>query len=152
MGSKDSLHSIRIGCAGRNVTISLIEPPSTQPPLSVQLGRGVYSDHVDARIEVVVDGFRASYITDLFGVDFPAFRAALARLYSFESQEAFLDPIEGELTIDIKGDGRGHFTAKCVARKHTSETFPCLTFNLEFDQTEIPAMLAELDAVLERVP
>jgi hypothetical protein len=146
------LHSIRIGRTGQNVTIKLIEPRSTEPPLAVQLARGGHSHHINARIEAVSDGFRASYDTDLFGGDLPAFREGLARLYSFESHEAVLDTTEGELRIDIKGDGRGHFQANCVTRKHTWGSFPCLTFTLEFDQTDIPTILAELDAVLGRMP
>jgi len=144
-------HSIRIGRAGQSITINLDEP-SAEPSLAVQLARGAHHHHVSAGIEVIVNGFRASYVTDLFGGDLPAFREGLARLYSFEVQEAVLDTTEGELRIDIKGDGRGHFEAKCIARKHTSEIFPCLTFTLEFDQTEIPAILGALDAVLGRAP
>jgi len=144
-------HSIRIGRAGQRITINLDEP-SAGPSLAVQLARGAHHHHVNAQIEVVIDGFRAAYVTNLFGGDLPAFREGLARLYSFEAQEAVLDPTEGELRIDIRGDGRGHFEAKCVARKHTAETFPCLTFTLEFDQTEIPTILRELDAVLGRTP
>ena len=147
----DNHHSIRIGHAGRNITINLDEP-SAPPSLAVQLARGAHQHHVNARIEVVVDGFRASYIADLFGGDLPAFREGLAQLYSFEAQEAAFNTTERELSIEIKGDGRGHFKAKCVARKYTPEAFPCLTFTLEFDQTDIPTIIAELDAVLGRVP
>ena len=131
--------------------ISLIEPASGGPSLAVQLARGAHRHHVYAQIEAVVDGFRASYVTDLFGGDLPAFREALARLYSFESQEAVFETAERELKIEIKGDGRGHFRAECVTRRNSAELFPCLSFTLEFDQTEIPPMLAELDAVLGRV-
>jgi hypothetical protein len=144
-------HSIRIGRTGQSITINLDEP-SAGPSLAVRLARGAHHHHVNARIEVVIDGFRASYVTDLFGGDLPAFRDGLARLYSFEAKEAALDTTEGELRIDMKGDGRGHFAAKCTARKHTAATFPCLTFTLEFDQTEIPTILHELDGLLGRTP
>jgi len=146
----DNHYSIRIGHAGRSITINLDEP-SAGPSLAVQLARGAHHHQVSARIEVVVDGFRASYIADLFGGDLPAFREGFARLYSFEAQEAALNTTKRELSIEIKGDGRGHFRAKCVARKYISETFPTLTFTLEFDQTDVPAIMAELDAVLGRV-
>jgi hypothetical protein len=147
MSSDDQPHSIRIGRAGRYVSITLREPQSG-PTLAARLVRGNHSEPVLARIELEVDEFRASYTTDLIGANFPSFREALAQLYSFESREARFDSIEGELKIEIKGDGLGHFLANCVARKHTSEVFPCLTFNIEFDQTEIPKILAELDAAL----
>jgi hypothetical protein len=149
MRTDNPAHSIRFGRAGQFLRIDLIEAPSG-PSLAAQLGRGGHSHHVDGRIEAVVDGFRACYTTDLFGVDFPAFRDELAGLYSFEAQKAGIETADGELKIDIKGDGRGHFKANCVARINWQEAFPCFTFTLEFDQTDIPGTLAELDAVLQR--
>jgi hypothetical protein len=151
MPTDNSAHSIRFGRAGQFLRIDLIEAPSG-PSLAAQLARGGHSHHVDGRIEAVVDGFRACYTTDLFGVDFPAFREELARLYSFEAQEAGVETADGELKIEIKGDGRGHFEANCVARINWQGAFPCFTFTLEFDQTDIPRMLAEFDAVLGRMP
>jgi hypothetical protein len=148
---ENSLHSIRIGRAGQSLTISLIEPASGEPSLADRLARGAHRHHVNARIEAIFDGFRASYVTDLLGGDLPAFREALARLRSFESQEAVFETAERELRIEIKGDGRGHFKVKCVTQKNFAEGFPSLTFTLEFDQTDIPPILAELDAVLGRV-
>jgi hypothetical protein len=150
MQNDNSARSIRIGHTYRFLTITVIEP-SSEPTLAVRLARG-YSHHVEARIEAVVDGFRASYIADLFGVDLPGFRQAIARLYSFESSKAVFETPEDELKIEITGDGRGHFKANCVARKYDADAFPCFTFTLQFDQTEIPRMLAELDAVLGRTP
>jgi hypothetical protein len=151
MSSDDSLPSIHIGRAGRCITITFIEPPFG-PPLADRLARRGYPYPVKARIEAVADGFRAHYLAGLYGGEFAEFREALARLYSFESKEAKFDTLTGEVKIEIKGDGRGHFSAKCVAREHTAEVFPCLTFTLEFDQTDIPRMLAELDAALGRAP
>ena len=150
MFDDESIRSIRIGRSGQCVTITFREP-SSGTTLADQFGGDPYSHYVHARIEAVAGGFRAIYDIDLFGRDFAMlheFRESLARLYSFETQEAKLETLEAELQIDIKGDGRGNFRADCMARTSSVQGYPRLTFDLEFDQTEIPRIVAELDAVL----
>jgi hypothetical protein len=59
--------------------------------------------------------------------------------------------MEEWLVIHVEGDGRGHFTAKCEARD-TPGRGNKLTFELAFDQTELPSMLRELDELTTRFP
>ena len=53
--------------------------------------------------------------------------------------------------MTIEGDGRGHFVARCEARDQPG-TGNTLRFELRFDQTELPPVLASLDAVLAAFP
>jgi len=53
--------------------------------------------------------------------------------------------------LNIQGDGRGHFLAKCEARDQPGiGNTP--RFELTFDQTELPPVLTALDEVLSGVP
>ena len=59
--------------------------------------------------------------------------------------------LEGQLSINITGDGLGHFTADCEALDQAG-TGNRLTFTRYFDQTEIPAILEGLNGVLNENP
>ena len=53
--------------------------------------------------------------------------------------------------MDVIPDGLGHFTMKCVAR-NPAGIGSTLRFELFFDQTEIPAVLRQLESVVARFP
>jgi hypothetical protein len=74
----------------------------------------------------------------------------LKKLYSFESSQGEFRTLESQLHIEIRGDRRGNFEATCKAED--SSCGNCLKFTLEFDQTYIPRMLTELDAIIEAYP
>jgi hypothetical protein len=75
-------------------------------------------------------------------------RPQLARLYSFEGNQALFSSGLGDVSFEIKGDGRGNFEATCKARSDENS----VQFMLRFDQTEIPRMMRELDSIIGAYP
>ena len=65
-----------------------------------------------------------------------------------EWHQAFMEPC---LDLHFKGDGLGHFHTVCVA-----EDMPGmgnkLTFDIDFDQTEVPDLLASMDGIVSNFP
>ncbi|HEX7174772.1 MAG TPA: hypothetical protein VF240_05770 [Pyrinomonadaceae bacterium] len=106
---------------------------------------------VNAEIEIDVGSFSGRYDAYLRVEELKDFRDALARLYSFDSNEAKFETMEEQLSISIKGNGLGHFMAECEALDQAG-IGNRLLFSLEFDQTEIPEMLKGLDTVVQEFP
>jgi hypothetical protein len=143
---------VRIGRDLERITISL-DDPSPDPDSDKQRAEHVYYDSnwISAHIEIAAGGFRGPNDASLFRADFPDFRDAFSNLFSFASNQGEFRTIENQLHIETRrGDRRGNFEAHCVARNATDGN--CLEFKLNFDQTEIPRMLTELDAIIEAHP
>ncbi|MEP1080088.1 hypothetical protein NDI52_32500 [Leptolyngbya sp. PL-A3] len=106
---------------------------------------------LNADIEIDAGAFRGRYGAYLRAEELLSFRDAITRLYSFDSKEARFETMERQLSINIAGDSLGHFTAKCEAVDQAG-IGNRLSFSLSFDQTEIPAMLKGLDAIVREYP
>ena len=106
---------------------------------------------VFATVRTHAGAFVGEYEALLRTDELDRFRAGLARLHAELHGTATFESMEEWLTLVIEGDGRGHFRAKCVARDEAGIGNE-LRFELNFDQTEIPPMLASLDAVLAEFP
>lgn len=104
-----------------------------------------------ARVELRAGGFRGHFDAYLRGEELQAFRDAMNRLHAFEVNEAGFDTMEGQLSIKVNGDGLGHFEADCNAQDVVG-IGNRLRFSLSFDQTEIPAIVAGLNSVVEEFP
>lgn len=102
-------------------------------------------------IDVHVGGFRGHVDADLRAEEFASFRDALRRLTEDLSGTATFETMEHWLTIRVSGDGRGHFEALCELRDDPGMGNQ-LRFTLAFDQTYLPAMLHELDAIVAAFP
>jgi hypothetical protein len=101
---------------------------------------------VGSDAEIKVRGFSASISADFELTDFQNFEAALRALYENLSGEAQLWPLEKQLTLTLRGNGRGGievagtawFTA-CYGSK--------LDFEFEIDQTYLPAVIEQISVV-----
>lgn len=146
------MKSVRIGRELEHVTIRLGERSPDAATQDLRLAERGYEDAnwITAHIEIAVGGFEGRYSASLERTDFSRFRGALKKLYSFESSQGGFSTMEGLLHIDICGDRRGNFEAICVARDDGEGNR--LEFKLQFDQTFIPRMLTELDAIIEAYP
>lgn len=106
---------------------------------------------VYARIVVAAGGFRGEFEAQLRTEEFVSFRDELRPLHEKLVGRAKFETTEGWLSIDIEGDGKGHFHADCVA-VDLPGTGNRLTFVVDFDQTDLPEILQGLDAVTRAFP
>lgn len=104
-----------------------------------------------ASVRVNVGSFRGEYEALLRTDEIASFRDGLTRLHAELKGAATFQSMEQWLRIHVEGDGLGHFTAKCEARDQPG-IGNTLQFELRFDQTDLPPMLASLDAVLTAFP
>lgn len=106
---------------------------------------------LDAEITLRVGAFRGAYEAQLRTDDFSRFRDALRRLYDELTGDAAFLSLEQWLRLRLVGDGRGHIAVTCDAMD-AAGLGNRLTFNLELDQTELPQMLRDLEAILRDFP
>ncbi|HEU4579666.1 MAG TPA: hypothetical protein VFS67_15515 [Polyangiaceae bacterium] len=106
---------------------------------------------VYATVRIRVGAFRGEYEAQLRTDEIAHLRSGLVHLHAELSGNASFESMEEWLKMSIEGDGRGHFVAKCEARDQPG-TGNTLRFELRFDQTELPPVIAALDAVLAAFP
>lgn len=109
-------------------------------------GNWVYAD-----VAVVVGGFRGSYEAMLRTEEFARFRDDLQVLKDKLKGAAAFETMEHWLAINVEGDSRGYFTANCEARDQPGMGNQ-LTFELAFDQTDLPALLRDIDELTRAFP
>ena len=105
-----------------------------------------------ARITVRAGALGGSFDASIRSTDLDDHRDSLARLYATLDRTEKLDTLEHHYEIEIRGDGRGHFCASARVREDSGPELAALTFVLDFDQTELPAMIAQLDALRAAYP
>jgi hypothetical protein len=140
------LPSFRIGSPAREHVV--VRPAYRERP-----DEPAYDDDnwVEATVEVAAGAFSGTFVANLRTDELVRFRDELRPLYESLAGRATFDSTEGWLRVDVWGDGKGHFTAACVANDQPG-IGNRLAFKLAFDQTELPSMLRELDAVCEAWP
>ena len=106
---------------------------------------------VDSSIKIFAGGFSGSFGASLRTEEFKSFRDQLAKLYSRQSSTAEFTTMEEQLRIHVNGDELGHYTAECSAVDRAG-IGNRLSFELQFDQTDIPSILAGLDSIIESFP
>jgi len=106
---------------------------------------------VYATIRIRAGAFRGEYEALLRTDELAAFRSQLATLYEHLTGTATLESLEDWIRAEVVGDGRGHFVVKCKARDQPG-IGNTLRFELAFDQTQLPAMLHDLDEVMRQFP
>jgi len=106
---------------------------------------------VYATIQIRAGAFRGEYEALLRTNELASFRDQLATLHAALNGSATFETMEQWLRVDIQGDGRGHFLAKCEARDQPG-VGNTLRFELSFDQTELPPVLAALNEVVRAFP
>ena len=101
---------------------------------------------IDCLITAAAGGFRAEYAACLRAEELAGFRRDLERLFEELQGRGGFKSIEEGLTIEVVGDGRGHFRGPCRLRDRAGDG-NTLLFDVEFDQTDIPAMIDQLRSV-----
>ena len=141
----DSL-SFRVGSSNRERVI--VRPSRREYPEAEDCDEGNW---VYATLEIAAGAFRGTFEGCSRAEEFARFRDELRPLYERLSGKATFDTMEGGLRIDVQGDGKGHSHAACEAIDQPGMGNR-LTFKIDFDQTELPAIVQGLDAVCEAVP
>lgn len=135
-----------IGSSERNkITVEVI---NYERPAS-----GEYHDDnwVNVGVYVAVGAFSgrfaASFVTD----EFVAFRSELRTLYETLKGEATFRTMEGQLTLNLLGDGRGGVTLRGEALDQAG-IGNCLTFEMALEQTYLASTLDGLDQIIATFP
>jgi len=105
------------------------------------------------RTKVTVKGgvFSGHYVADFMTTDFELLKRDFKNLDKNFKGTAKLEPLEGQLILNIIGDGLGHFNVKCTAIDQPNYG-GTLSFNLSFDQTELARLINELDRITKAFP
>ena len=105
---------------------------------------------VCATITIAAGALHGDFEALLRAEEFVRFRDQLRRLHDDLSGQARFDTMEEWLSIELEGDGKGHFRADCVAVDTGSGAN--LVFAIEIDQTELPEIERGLDAITKAFP
>jgi hypothetical protein len=135
-----------VGSSNREHVI--VRPSRRQYPEAEDYDDGNW---VDATIDIAAGAFRGTFEATLRAEDFVRFRDQLRPLYENLAGKATFETMEGWLRINVQGNGKGHFHAACEAIEQPG-LGNRLTFKIDFDQTELPAIVQGLDAICEAVP
>lgn len=136
----------RIGADAEHITIADLHRPD---PVG---GEDEWDlDWMTSRIELRVRKIRGSVDANLRAEDFVRFRDALRPLYASLVGSAKLLTMEHNIELVVTGDGRGHFRVECLVRDGSMCEIR-MQFPLEIDQTELGAVLRQLDVICESFP
>lgn len=113
--------------------------------IDVQKRHGI-DDWIGGDAEIMVRGFSASISADFEPIDFRIFETELRILYENLSGQAELRPREEQLTVTLKGNGRGGIEVNGIAW-FTACYGSKLDFEFEIDQTFLPAVLEQLSSL-----
>jgi hypothetical protein len=142
--------SFRIGSPDSDHVV--VRPRITRDAVGVSRGTDPDDGNwVSATIEIVAGAFRARIDAMLRVDDFVRFRDEVRLLNEDLSGTATFDTMEGWLRIEVQGDGRGHLRAGCEA-VDSPGTGNRLAFAIALDQTDLPAIVRDLDAVCQEAP
>jgi hypothetical protein len=144
-GVNDDLF-VRIGSASDHAIV--VRPTRRERPESTEYWDGNW---VIADVEVAAGAFRGRYGTSLRAEELHAFRDGMRALGSKLDGLAAFKTIEEQLRIQIVGDGRGHFHAACHAIDAPGDGSR-LTFDVDFDQTELVPIVRALDRICDAFP
>jgi hypothetical protein len=102
-------------------------------------------------ISVATGGFKGRVDAALRAEDFVGFLEQLRQLYESLKGRAEFATMEGWLSIEMIGDGRGHIVTTCelLDRPGIGNR---LKFKIGMDQTFLPPIIAGLEAITAKYP
>ncbi len=105
------------------------------------------------RTKVIVKGgaFSGQFVADFMTTDFELFKRDLINLDKDLKGTAKLEPLEGQLLLNLSGDGLGHFEVSCKAADQPGYG-GTLMFTVRFDQTELSRLINEMKAITKVFP
>jgi hypothetical protein len=106
---------------------------------------------IKTKVTVKSGAFSGQYFADFMTTDYELLKRALRKLNNDFNGQAKFEPLEGELVLQIRGDGLGHFEVHCTACDQPGLGGK-LAFGLSFDQTELSRLIKELVAITKLFP
>lgn len=104
-----------------------------------------------AEISISSGTFKGHFEAFLRTNEFASFRRELQALYESLNGSASFEPMEPWLEINVTGDGKGHFVARCVARDDLADDRR-FHFSTMVDQTELAIVLDGLNEIMSAFP
>jgi hypothetical protein len=104
-----------------------------------------------SRVTVSAGGFRGEFPSDLDSWAFVRFAQEVRDLHTTLKGAATFSTYEKQLELALVGDGLGHITVTAEAMDYAG-TGNKLIFRLDIDQTELPLLMKELDAIVAAYP
>ncbi len=92
--------------------------------------------------------FQGSNSGDLIIEDFKYLKDMLSLLYNNLNCKFEFADLDNNIEFKVIGDGIGHFFTEVASNDTVFNTR--LEFNIEFDQTQIPKMIIQLEKILAR--
>jgi hypothetical protein len=108
--------------------------------------RGASNGWFHAEVEIAVQCFSGSVTAFFDAADFQNFEKGLRPLYTTLRGTAELKPMEGQVVISLKGNGRGGIAVEGEAWSQANWQNK-LQFTFEIDQTFLPQTLAQLETI-----
>ena len=106
---------------------------------------------VNTLVLVKAGAFNGEFKADSMTTDFEIFKKELKALYQNLDREATFKGIESQVTIRVQGDGIGHLKTECSLLDYagTGNELKC---ELEFDQTQLPELIDQLEQITIAFP
>ena len=106
---------------------------------------------INVRISVSVGGFTGKFDASFLASELVDFQAQLANLQTSLKGDAKFETLEGQLALDIHGNGLGAMELRGVAQDQAG-IGNIFRFCLQLDQTQTSASLHELSEIIVAYP
>lgn len=103
---------------------------------------------IDTVITVKIDGFFGNYTTSVQDVEFAILARELKYCFADIHKSFDFEALEGGFRLKVRGDGLGHFLVSGECNQYSAT----LSFDMTFDQSFLPKMIDELEAINKRFP
>ncbi|NIK93640.1 hypothetical protein GZ212_15880 [Mangrovimonas sp. CR14] len=101
---------------------------------------------LNCNVSVKCGAFSGRFNADLMSWDFDIFKTELEYLYNNLNRTAIFEGIESQVRIVVQGDGIGHLKTRCQIMDYAG-TGNELNCELNFDQTELPQIIGQLEKI-----
>ncbi|MBK7183674.1 MAG: hypothetical protein IPH89_12440 [Bacteroidetes bacterium] len=102
-------------------------------------------------VQFNVGSFSGKFKAEMQTFDFEIFKKELEIAFDKLNRSATFETIEGQVNLDIAGDGVGHFEAKCLLMDQAGVGNE-LRCELELDQTQLPEIIDQLNKIIVAYP
>ena len=134
-----------IGDGGKRIIINVLSRPYSTASDSYS------ANWLNAHLKALIPGFEVSFDLDILTVNIQSFMHELKKMHKTLTGSAELSAVEGEIHLRGTISKTGHIIWE------TGLTYPTgigakLSFEFESNQSYLPQLISELDAVLKEFP